>query len=416
MDKPNLSSEVDSNSTLVSRVLTNAAARSAGVSAAVVAHGQGIGPDAPLKHRAAECRSVVRQTFVALRASGLNHRPLKVAEWIVEGSLGQGRLWLFVRSQRQLGELCRFSDSDMHAILHGYTKPGAAHVLGLVEAGIVRLIKAPGDGGLLVVMNPDAARWAVPAVYSAAGKAVWLATIGAQSREFERQLVSREVEWAFPDLPALLADGALDSALACLAQSSAVGSGASGSGRLDAPSGRGGGVVGPGSRAVGGGVGVDALKGVRPEWSPAVPRRPSEIPKVNCREKPGGFGNSEASRTRAVPEPERRTETVKRLNCSGNGLRTNQLLADLREQFARAHGQAEAAAEMERSGRFWRRCATNWPDLFEREVGALRGHINEGGTFTRAAWFMFSFYLLRSIGAPSWAAALSVPTKIKGIF
>lgn len=104
-------------------------------------------------------------------------------------------------------------------------------------------------------------------------------------------------------------------------------------------------------------------------------------------------------------EQEREHRTVQPLNCSSDVNRQNGLLRELRVEFARAHGEAKAADEMARSGIHWRMVARDWPAIMEEETSALRAHINEGGKFSRGAWFMVNHYILRRLGEPNFEAA-----------
>ena len=104
-------------------------------------------------------------------------------------------------------------------------------------------------------------------------------------------------------------------------------------------------------------------------------------------------------------------KTVKPLNSSTVKPRRlswqdeNRLLDEIRIQFERAHGNAEAKSEMSRSGAFWRKVCRNFPDELESAVGELRHRLNEGKGFNTRAWFWLKHEVLIYIGADDWASA-----------
>lgn len=248
------------------------------------------------RSRAAQLRSLVAPTHAALLASGLNHRPFKLAALLIGASLAKGRQFVYVKNSRQLGKLYGFQENDISAILNGYDKNGM-HVSGLIEAGIVRKEELPLDGGWLLVVNPDYSSWKILQVHSAAQKAAWLGVVDAQARELERQMVDEGIEAAFPDLTSLMSSVDVDNALTLAGRDGYVVASADGQ-VVDALTEAGPhrtDVVRASCRS-----GLDALNG-----SGRLARGPergvtSEIPKSERAEKRGGFGNSEASRTRPI--------------------------------------------------------------------------------------------------------------------
>ena len=144
------------------------------------------------RSRAAQLRSLVAPTHAALLASGLNHRPFKLAALLIGASLAKGRQFVYVKNSRQLGKLYGFQENDISAILNGYDKNGM-HVSGLIEAGIVRKEELPLDGGWLLVVNPDYSSWKIPMVHSAAQKAAWLGVVDAQARELEQTIAANVI-------------------------------------------------------------------------------------------------------------------------------------------------------------------------------------------------------------------------------
>lgn len=107
----------------------------------------------------------------------------------------------------------------------------------------------------------------------------------------------------------------------------------------------------------------------------------------------------------AVNSEQKKQKTVQPLNSYLRVNDENRLLAELKVEFARAHGQNDADNEMVNYGGAWRQLARANPDLLERETAALRAHISEGGKFSWAAWHFVRHYTLKSIGVHTWAAA-----------
>ena len=251
------------------------------------------------REMSAACRRLVAPVHAALRASGINHRPFKLAALIVEASLARGRQFVYVLNARQLGELYGFSDSDIADILNGYSKAG--HVMGLIEAKILRRIDAKEQAkGWLLVVNPDWSRWEVPMMHSPAAKGKWLGVVDAQARELERQMVSDEIEWQFPDLAALLSAQDVENALRLAADHSYVVASSAAPG-ADAPIGQQTnrpGVARPSCRVAA--QAKDAPTGAPHRPTPAPGVATSEIPNAKTPEKPRHFGNSEPSRARTL--------------------------------------------------------------------------------------------------------------------
>jgi hypothetical protein len=104
-------------------------------------------------------------------------------------------------------------------------------------------------------------------------------------------------------------------------------------------------------------------------------------------------------------------KTVKPLNSSTVKPRRlswqdeNFLLDEIRLQFERAHGKAEAKSEMSRSGAHWRKVCRNFPDELESAVGELRHRLNDGMSFRTRAWFWLMKEVLIYIGADDWPSA-----------
>lgn len=372
------------------------------------------------------CRKLVAPTHAALLRADLSSRHRLLAGEIVSASLAKGRQFARVIDARQLGALRQFSFSDVADILNG-RKVNGVWVPGLVELKIVWKKDLPDDKGWVVVMNPNHSRWEVKWLHTEKQRLTHLALLDEQARILERQLVSGAVfEW-FPDVRAMLHNGDLEDAVKLLApvdggsQQTDAHERTTDDGLATPMASRPRPVVrradseraqADGRAAVTGSDAVDAhdVPPLRPERSCAAHdsvlpnRKPPEI---------GGdsilpnrrFGNIESTRARTV-NGEQKQITVQQLNCYGDKDESNRLLADLRIEFARAHGNEAADAEMQRSGGNWRRVARAMPQRLEREIAALRAHINEGGHFTKNAWFWLRYYLVTARGFKDWDEAI----------
>src|SRR5258707_700061 len=75
--------------------------------------------------------------LAALDRVELNHRPYRLAKYLVQCTLARGRNFMFAPSLRFIGGPFNFSDSDVCDILTGYQKAGQLRVRGLEEIGFV---------------------------------------------------------------------------------------------------------------------------------------------------------------------------------------------------------------------------------------------------------------------------------------
>jgi len=361
------------------------------------------------------CRGLVAPSLRALERAQLNHRHWKLACRLVDVSLACGRLWAWFSDQRQLGELFGYSDSTLCDVLNGY-QDGQRWVKGLFELGIARRLDSAS--GLLVEFNPNHAAWTCGVMHSESDRARWRADVEAQSVDYARQLESPEIEERY-SLAKLLSWQNAENALSLAAGGAAGFEDGQGMGvarpteadpgvmsdALRVRAGMGMGVARP-SCGAGASVRGDALRVDKVEDAPRQVRATSENPKCDLPPNAGDFGESEVNRTTTVKQlnREQNNRTVQQFNRSGRD-DSNRLLRELAEQFARAHGAKETAAEMQRSGAHWRKVARAFPAELEREIASLHAHISEGKGFTRKAWFWMHYYLLQTIGAPSWSEA-----------
>ena len=305
---------------------------------------------------------------------------LQVARLLAELTFGQGddsvafgSLNELICYDERVAGFAGLHKSDLSLAINGGVKSVGGvprRVLGLVDYGICRVeVKQQLEAGVppvsVLQMVADSRQWTVPVAgwrYVEAERSAWVMHSLACRQRHTAALPSLAVEPDLQDARAAVGESPvrpMDDAL----------------------------VV---RRAAESGAGASRRSVVRNADLPAKARC---VPQVGTH------------RARASENGKQRTETVQPLNCSGNARRTNGLLADLKVEFVHAHGEAHAAAEMQRSGIFWRKVANNFPNELEREIGALRGFILEGGKFERAAWFWLQFYLLQTIAVPSWEAA-----------
>jgi hypothetical protein len=327
----------------------------------------------------ARWKKLIGPLFQEIQRRDFNKRHRLLLEWWVKSTLGRGRCWQYGPSLEFLAGPLGFNRSAVYEILHGYRSESGAPVAGLAELGIVR-VRECADGGWLLVMVPDASRWGVVAAYSPEMHAMKLADSDTVCAQFAAQLESGTIAEWFPDLSVMMDSVQLDDALTVAGGSSKAASETT-------------------TTSGGRGVEMDARR-VRPERERASVTpcrsniRNAEMP-ANARCVPI-IGTPTVKQLNSIKQI-----TVQQLNSIGND-DSNRLLALLREQFVRVHGEQWATKEMQNSGAAWRMVARAWPDEFEIQVGEMRNFINSGGKI-RCAWAYFQNYFKAAVGCSTWS-------------
>lgn len=363
-----------------------------------------------------EIKQLVAPTLAALSRVNLNARPYRLARWLVECTLARGVNFLFAPRLEFIAGPLGFTKTEVHEILHGYSSLGRP-VAGLVEIGFVRVRECALDKGWLLVIIPDASRWDVAAVYSAADHAKRLADVDSVRLAFARQLESREIAEWFPDLDAVLDEVSLENALLASRQgpSEALPVAMRGCESSDAHE-----ISGATDHGVAASRVSSTLQdahavqnGTQPR---AVRRGRSEIQNRARCENTGKSGDVLKFRTPVKQLNSLQQKTVQPLNSAKCSDDSNRLLAELEKQFARVEGAQAARSEMVNSGGNWRNIALSWPMEFEVQVGELRNFLDAGGKVKTRAWFYFQFYFARSVGAANWKVVSTAAKKWEPYF
>lgn len=348
--------------------------------------------------------------FYELARMDLSGRQWRLAERLVKCTLGRGYLGLYVPNWDFLARSLRWKAKDVGDVLNGYSEKDKSGVLrsvkGLVELGIVRVRRCGLDKGFVVVLVPAVSRWDVAALYSPAEDAAWLAEVDAVRLAFAAQPECAVIAEQFPDLASEV-DGMHAAAVlavrapgaACMprpvdarqvavsapvAQLAALARCAQDARPVDVPAPR-----------VAGGACAPVVRGDSYYGNAENHGNSGAIPRMG--RVAGASVNGE----------QKKQLTVQPLNSYSRVNDENRLLADLKAQFVRAHGQAAADAEMVNYGGAWRQLARGNPDLLERETSALKSHIDDGRKFSQRAWFAVAFYVFKSLGVTSWPEAIA---------
>lgn len=345
-----------------------------------------------------DLKRLVAPTLAALSRVNLNARPYRLARWLVECTLARGVNFMFAPRLDFIAGPLKFNKSEVHEILHGYKSSGQP-VAGLVEIGFVRVRECALDRGWLLIIQPDASRWDVAAVFSAEDHARRLADVDAVRLAFAQQLESREIAEWFPDLKAVLDDVSLDNAL----------------------------------RAAGGGDGAASdAREVRTatDHGVAAPRVPGDARGFHNPKPPGSrvsCGSESLNATQAENSENQRSVqkfrtgltvnrqqkpiTVQQLNCSVDVDGERRLMTMIREQFGRVLSAAQLNKEMVNYGGAWRKTVRYYSEQTELSLAELRSRIDARSVKWPPAWL--SRDILLQLGFEDWPAAYAAAEKFK---
>lgn len=381
---------------------------------------------------ASACKRLQAVVLGQVHRAELNLRAMLCMQMLVRLALGQGRLHVALPWQQDLGRLLNWGAKDVSLALHGGEDQGRK-VRGLVEMGLVDLAVShlPPSGalggnkpapGCLVTVRVDWRRWDVKWRYAEGDWAAAASRVNAYWAQLGRQCEMSEIRERFQLNELMLAEEVqralsytnVESSVVALNDVPVAPNGAQDEARriVDdrgqcAVSGASGGLMAGQARrscevggegvqlAVvapnGGDNGGDGLGGkvTYRNGKCELPAKAGDLPK------------RETGRARApVNSLTGNSLTVQPLNGFKDVPAENRLLADIRLEFARAHGQAAADRELVNYGGAWRKVARHWPAQLESATSELRHRITRGEELRREAWFFLAWEFRNYIGLP----------------